>query len=208
MVFQRCQQGMMEADPMKLKAFVLALALAPMSVPGFAGAVHLTTGLSADFLQGTSAGQIISTFGVGDQPLLWGFGWEVVPGRTGFGGDYQVSFFQDALSGWWLDWYAPALYLSFHPVGPNRFLDPFVEAGLGCAGRVFLGMPGPALDRSLSLALFPFVAAGLSLNLDGLLIGGKVVYTPYKAQIPVTSIPAYPLGTFQVTLTAGVSLGW
>jgi hypothetical protein len=41
-----------------------------------------------------------------------------------------------------------------------------------------------------------------------MLVGAKVAYTPYKAQIPVTSIPVYPLGTFQVTLTAGISLGW
>jgi len=194
---------------MKLKAFVLALALTPFSMSAFAGAVHLTTDLSADFLQGTSAQKIIATFAVADQPMLWGFGWEVVPGRMGFGGDYLVSFSQDAVSGWWLDWYAPALFLSYHPVGPNRFLDPFVEVGMGCAGRVFLsGMPAPAVNQSLYLALFPFLAGGLSFNLDGLLVGAKVVYTPYRAQIPVTSIPVYPLGTLQVNLTAGISLGW
>jgi hypothetical protein len=69
-------------------------------------------------------------------------------------------------------------------------------------------MPAPAFDQSLYLALFPFLAGGLSLDLDGMLVGAKVAYTPYKAQIPVTSIPVYPLGTFQVTLTAGISLGW
>ena len=193
---------------MRIKALVLALALVPAAMP-FAGAVHLTANLSADFLQGTSAQQIASTFTLVDQPLLWGFGWEVISGRTGFGGDYQVSFFQDSAARWWLDWYAPALYLSFHPVGGQRFLDPFLEVGMGCAGRVFLSaLPDPVMSRSLYLALFPFVAGGLSLNLDGLLIGAKVAYTPYKAQIPVTSIPVDPLGNFQVTLTAGVSLGW
>jgi hypothetical protein len=194
---------------MKMKALVLALALAPLAVPGFAGAVHLTTDLSADFLQGTSPRQIIATFAVADQPLLWGFGWEVIPGRVGFGGDYQVSFWQDSTSGWWLDWNAPALFLSFHPIGPNRFIDPFVEVGMGSAGRVFLsGVPAPALNQSLYLALFPFVGGGLSFNLDGLLVGARVVYAPYKAKIPVTTIPLYEMGTFQVSLTAGVSLGW
>jgi hypothetical protein len=192
---------------MKVKAFVLALALVPAALP-FAGAVHLTTDLSADFLQGTSAQEIISTFGVADQPLLWGFGWEVIPSKVGFGGAYQVSFSQDAAAGWWLDWYAPALYLSFHPVGGRRLLDPFLEAGMGCAGRVFLSALPVTVNRSLYLALFPFVAGGLNLDLDGLLLGAKVTYTPYKAQIPVTSIPVDPLGTFQVTVSAGVSLGW
>jgi hypothetical protein len=204
-VFEGQEYG---GNPMKMKAIVLALALVPAAMP-FAGAVHLTTDLSADFLQGTSAQQVASTFAVADQPLLWGFGWEVIPSRVGFGGGYQVSFSQDAAAGWWLNWYAPALYLSFHPVGGKRLLDPFLEVGLGCAGRVFLSaLPDTVVSRSLYLALFPFVAGGLSLNLDGLLVGAKVAYTPYKAQIPVTSIPVDPLGTFQVTLSAGVSLGW
>jgi len=123
---------------MKLKAFVLALGLVPLSMYGFAGAVHLTTDLSADFLPGTSAQQIMPTFAAAERPLQWGFGWEVMPGRMGFGGSYQVSFSQDTLKGWWLDWYAPALYLSFHPLGTRRFLDPYLEVGMGCAGRVFL----------------------------------------------------------------------
>jgi hypothetical protein len=200
------QQG---GDPMKVKAFVLALALATLSLPVFAGAVHLTTDISSDFLQGTSAREMVSTFAVADRPLLSGFGWEVIPGRMGFGGNYQVSFSKDAMAGWWLDWYAPALFLSYHPLGARRFLDPFVEVGMGCAGRVALsGMPDPSGYRSLSLALFPFLAGGLSLNLDGLLLGAKFTCTPYAAPIPVTTIPVYPLGEFQVTFSAGVSLGW
>ena len=194
---------------MKMKAMVLALALAPLSSSLFAGAVHLTSDVSADFLPGTSAGQIVSTFTVAGQPLMWGFGWEVVPGRLGFGGDYLVSFAQEATTGWWLDWYAPALALAWHPVGANRFLDPFFQAGFGAAGRVHLtGMPGCAVEPDLSLALFPFVAGGLDLNLDGLLVGAKAIYTPFKSAVPVTSIPVYPLGDFQVTVTAGISVGW
>jgi len=44
------------------------------------------------------------------------------------------------------------------------------------------------------------------------LFAGGVPYpqidTKEEIRIPVTSIPVYPLGTFQVTLTAGISLGW
>jgi hypothetical protein len=194
---------------MKMKAVILMLALAPFSSSLFAGALHLTTDLSADFLPGTSARQIVSTFAVADQPVMWGFGWEIVPGRLGFGGEYLVSFAQEASTGWWLDWYAPALALAWHPVGGNRFLDPFFQAGLGAAGRVHLtGMQGTAAEPSLSLALFPFVAGGLNVNLDGLLVGVKGIYTPFKSAVPVTNIPLYPLGDFQVTVSAGVSVGW
>jgi len=193
---------------MKLKALVIALALAPLGGL-FAGAVHLTTDLSADFLPGTSAGQIVSTFTVGGQPVMWGFGWEIIPGRLGFGGDYLVSFEQDSATGWWLDWYAPALALAWHPVGGHRLVDPFFQAGFGAAGRVHLsGMYGYPVEPDLSLALFPFVGGGVNLNLDGLMVGAKGIYTPFRSAIPVTSIPLYPLGEFQVTVTAGVSLGW
>ncbi len=193
---------------MKLKAMVIALALTPLGSL-FAGAVHLTTDLTADFLPGTSASQIVSTFAVGGQPVMWGFGWEVIPGRLGFGGDYLVSFAQDAATGWWLDWYAPALALAWHPVGGARFIDPFFQAGFGAAGRVHLsGIPGYAVEPDLSLALFPFVAGGVNFNLDGLMLGAKGIYTPFKSAIPVTNIPLYPLGEFQVTVTAGVSVGW
>jgi hypothetical protein len=193
---------------MKRKCFVLALVLVALSSPGFAGAVHLTGDLSADFLGAASAEQIISAFSVGNQPLFAGFGWEVILDRVGFGGDLMVNFFRDTAGSWWLDWYAPALYLSFHPLGANWILDPFIQVGAGCAGQVLLDRTCMPDNPNLSLSLFPFVAAGLALNLDGLLLSAKAAYTPYKAPVPVTSIPAMDLGLLQVSLSAGLSLGW
>ena len=63
-------------------------------------------------------------------------------------------------------------------------------------------------SQDLELSLFPFVATGLNFNLDGLLFGAKVAYMPCVSPIPVTDIPRYPLGSLQVTVSAGVSLGW
>jgi hypothetical protein len=136
----------------------------------------------------------------------------VIINRFGFGGDYMVSFFQDAGEQWWLDWYAPALFVSFHPLGGKSFLDPFLQVGVGSSGRVFLEPQpvsmGPGPGQDLSLSLFPFVGAGLALNLDGFLLSVKAVYTPYTSPAPVTDIPAYPMGKFQVTMSGGVSIGW
>ena len=195
---------------MKAKILVLALALATLGIPCFAGAVHLTGNLSADFIEVPSAQDIVATFEVGGQPLFWGVGWEVVLDRMGFGGDYAVSFLHGTAdaSTWWLDWYSPALYMSYHIFGSTAFIDPFIQVGVGCAGRVLLSSSASAAADSLDIALLPFVAAGLSLDLDGLLISAKASYTPYASQIPVTDIPAYPLGKVQVTLSAGLSLGW
>ena len=194
---------------MKLKTMATVAALVISSLPAFAGAVRLTTDLSADVSSGAAAPQSVATFSVGNQPVSWGFGWEVVPWKTGFGGDCLVSFSQSDLTGWWLDWYAPALFLGWHPLGANRFVDPYAQFGMGCAGRVRLsGAPQTPAEAGLSLSLFPFLAAGLNLNLDGLMVGARAVYAPFRSAIPGTTIPAYSLGQVQVMVSAGVSLGW
>lgn len=193
---------------MKTKFLVLVLVVACCGMPCAASAVHLTGNFSADFLGSASANQSVAALALGSQPLFWGVGWEVILGKVGFGGDYMVSFLRDSTTQWWLDWYAPALYISYHPIGANSFLDPFFEIGVGSAGRVMLARRPPAGSPNLSLALFPFVAAGLSLDLDGLLLGAKLAYTPSISPIPATEIPRYPLGSFQVTVSAGIALGW
>ena len=197
---------------MKSRLLVLVLALTALGIPCFAGAVHVTGNLSADFLGGTTAQQIINTYTAGDQPLFWGIGWEVILDHIGFGGDYLVSFFRDSGELWWMDWCAPALFMSYHPFGGKALFDPFLQAGIGSSGRLLLDprhtsmYPPPTQD--LFISLFPFVGGGIALNLDGLLVSAKVIYTPYSSQIPVTDIPAYPLGKFQVNLSAGFSIGW
>ena len=193
---------------MKTRFLAIVLVLAAFSVPCFASAVHVTGDVSANFLGGSTTQQIVNTFAIGDQPLFWGFGWEVILGTSGFGGDYMVSFFGDAGSQWWVDWYAPALFLSFHPIGPNHIVDPFLQVGIGSAGRVMLRGMSWTPSSDLMISIFPYVGGGLNFNLDGLLLGVKAMYTPFNAEIPVTNIPAYPLGTFQVTLSAGFAIRW
>ena len=63
---------------MKSTFLVVMLALAALGMPCYAGAVHLTGIVSADFLASNSLRQSINTFTAGDQPLFWGFGWEVI----------------------------------------------------------------------------------------------------------------------------------
>ncbi|MCX7031019.1 MAG: hypothetical protein NTU62_12995 [Spirochaetes bacterium] len=124
--------------------------------------------------------------------------------------DYLVSFSHDSHEAWWLDWFAPALSMSFHLFGAARFFDPFVQAGLGCAGRVRLGPPVGywSAEGMPYISLFPFIGGGVALNLDGFLLGARMAYTPFESPIPATPLPAYPLGQFQVTLAGGFPINW
>ncbi len=193
---------------MKAKIIVVVLLVAAGAVPCFSGAVQITGVMAADFPDGPSTQQILQSFTLGGQPVFWGLSWSLVPRRLGIEGDYLVSFLRGADSSWWLDWYAPALSLSFHPLRADRVIDPFVLVGLGCAGRVSLtGYHYPVRD-ALMISIFPYVAGGAALNLDGLLLEAKVTYSPYVSALPVTPIPAYPLGPFQVTVSGGFSINW
>lgn len=141
----------------------------------------------------------------GQRPLE-GFEWEVAIDRVGFGGTYAVNFSKDAAANWWLDWYGIPLFASYHVFGTGDFLDPFVEAGIGCVGRVFTST-GSTADPRLLLGLFPALTAGLDIDLQPLVVGGKVTWVPGVSEIPCTSIPGQALGGIQIAFTLGYRLG-
>ncbi len=192
-----------------ITAATFALAIAAIGTPVFAGSVHLTGNLQADFLKGPSAHQIIDTFTSPGQPPFAGVGWEVIIDRVGFGGDYSASFTRTPMGSWWLDWLAQPLFLSYHFFRSGHTLDPFVQAGVGCAGRVYLqDWPQTQVSDNLSISIFPFVAAGLGLDLSGLLVSAKMSYAPFMSAPPASPISSYPLGNVQMTLSAGIAIDW
>jgi hypothetical protein len=170
--------------------------------------VQLTGNLGADFFKGPTAQQVFSTFSNPEQPLFGGFGWEIILGKVGFGGEYSVDFFRAASSQWWLDWYGQAFFISFHPFKGRSFFDPFLQVGLGSAGRVLLDESAAPVNENLYLSIFPFIASGLRFNFDGFLLGAKVSYAPFLTPPPATVFNNAPIGNIQVTLSAGISLGW
>jgi hypothetical protein len=186
-----------------------ALAIAAIGTPVFAGSVHLTGNLQADYLKGPSAQQIIDTFTSPGQPPFCGVGWEVIIGKVGFGGDYSASFTKTPMGSWWLDWLAQPLFLSYHFFRSGYTLDPFVQAGLGCAGRVYLqDWPETQVSNNLFISIFPFIAAGLGLDLNGFLLSAKMSYAPFMSAPPASPISSYPLGNVLVTLSAGIAIDW
>jgi hypothetical protein len=193
-----------------MKATFIAIALSFLALSASAQdwasrtRVDLDAVISKDFIDSPTFDQAARA--LGDQAPLVGLGWEVVMDHVGLGGVYTVDFSEEAGSAWWLDWDAQAIYLSYHILGAGSFVDPFVDAGLGCAGRVFLG-PGESASERLSLTVYPFASAGAALELEGFRIGAKLSYALSQSAIPATSIPGYPLGRFQVSAFAGVSIG-
>ena len=188
-----------------MKATVIALGLSCLAFSAFAQTrVDLTAVLSKDFIGSPSFDQAVQALSA-DSPFI-GLGWDVVLDHVGLGGSYAVDFHQDAPSIWWVDWEGQGLYCSYHFLRPSAVIDPFVDAGIGCAGRVFLGSSGQSGDR-LALSVYPFVSAGAALELNGLRVGAKLSYALSQSAIPATDIPAYPLGRFQVSAFGGVSIG-
>lgn len=145
---------------------------------------------------------------------FWGIGWEVIKDNLGIGGTYMVDFFRDTADQWNIDYYSEAFYLSFHILGGDFIADPFLQVGLGSAGRILL----PEDDYSYhyysedeegsmtNLVIFPFVSTGFALNFDGFVLGSKLNYTPAMSVPPGTDFLEYPMRNFQAILYAGVSL--
>jgi hypothetical protein len=188
-----------------MKARILALALSCLAFSAFSQTrVDLSAILSKDFIDSPSFDQAARA--LQSQSPFVGFGWEVVMGHVGVGGTYAVDFDEGLPAEWWLDWDAQAVYASYHILGTRSFVDPFVDAGIGCAGRVFLGPEGGSADK-LALTLYPFASAGAAIELNGLRLGAKLSYALSQSAIPATTIPGYPLGRFQAAAFAGLSIG-
>jgi hypothetical protein len=166
----------------------------------------LTAALGKDFIGKPSFNQAVDA--LGDERPLFGFGWEVIMDHVGFGAQYLVSFHEDDPDSWWLDWNGQPAFVSYHLFGARSVIDPFVEGGIGCAGRVFLGPEeGEDWQPRLDITIYPFVGAGAALCLDHFKIGAKLDYALGRSGVPATDIAEYPLGRFQVSVLAGVTFG-
>lgn len=190
------------------RLFILIMIFGVFAVPLFADSqVRITGNLATDFVERPSVSDVVDTFKNKDQPFFWGFGWEVIFDKVGIGGMYDTNFYEDHEEKWWLDWLTQPIYLSYHLFRVRALVDPYVEIGLGCAGRVFLDQELVVEKDPLYLSIFPAVSAGLGLNLNGLILGSKLTYIPTILSLPVSGMDDYPLEQFHVSVYAGVALG-
>jgi hypothetical protein len=146
--------------------------------------------------------------------LLPGFYWEVLMNHVGLGMTYLADFHDSASPYpeldklWYLDWVG-SLDLRYHFL-PDFVLDPFLEAGVGNAGRVDIsayqenGLPSP--ERLLGLSLFGQAGAGLAVRLSALHVGARLLWRFANEPVPATSFEPYPLKNFRFDLFGGFSL--
>ena len=144
--------------------------------------------------------------------IIPGLYWEVILGKLGFGMTYLVNFTSvdtvvpDMEYEWFLDWIG-SIDFRYHILG-NFAIDPFIEFGLGNAGRVDISNfeDNEELRDPLQLSLFTQAGGGAALRLDNLYIGGKLLYRIGNSPIPATQFETYPLKNFQLAFFGGLSI--
>jgi hypothetical protein len=150
---------------------------------------------------------------------MGGWHWEVILNRIGFGMHYAMKFVETSHlnTPYAVNWKGD-LFLSFHPLGGGSLLDPFVEFGWGNAGSAevrsgqtsYLNWKKRASEGSVTeLVLYRYAAAGLALDLRGLLLGARLAYMPsqFRNPIPDESVVMYELPELELGLFVGVALG-
>lgn len=191
--------------------------------------VRLAFNLAADFVEDPTFDSVRTSFD-DEAKVFWGPSWEVILDNVGFGMHYLVKFdrletgLEQPLYDWSLDWMGD-FFLSYHFFGAGRFLDPFVEIGIGNAGRVdidrdhgywhedkygewdYMDEWRPDQDGVSNMSLFPYIGAGFAVDLNGIILGGRIDYRPVAFAVPATQFKEYPLTNLQVGFFAGVGIG-
>ena len=107
---------------------------------------------------------------------------------------------------WYLDWIG-SWDFRYHIFG-NFAIDPFLEFGLGSAGRVDISNyeSNNELRDPLQLSLFTQGGGGAALRLVNFHIGGKLLYRISNSPVPATQFGPYPLKNFQLAFFGGFSI--
>jgi len=197
-----------------MKKTVLAVVL--LALVGFgASADHVRVGLigAVEFGEKPDCDAIVGQFHEGEN-VLKGFYWEVIPDHVGYGMtcnfdfDRQQSPFPEVEYRWTMDWVATWDF-RYHPLRWS-FIDPFVELGLGGAGKVDItdyeeyGLDEDSARDPLYLSLFAQVGWGLGFRLGALNFGARIAYRFWNEPPPGTQFDPYPLEEFNVGVFGGL----
>jgi hypothetical protein len=181
---------------MKKTTILIGLLLAAMSAAAFGESFRLGTSVGAELLDRPTFESIQQEFDEGTN-LLSGLYWEVLRDHLGFGMTYLVDFqrldspYPEMEYLWFVDWVG-SFDLRYH-FFEDFFLDPFLEAGLGSAGRVDIssyeenGLPG--VEDPLQLSVFGQVGGGLAFRLSGLHLGARLLWRVSTCPAATSSSP-------------------
>jgi hypothetical protein len=209
-----------------MKTFISVLSLTLLLAGSlFAdGQFRIAGDVSTEFAEQPSFDDALSEFDTGDQgDFFTGWHWEVIMDKIGFGMIYQIKFDETKLitspsSDAWLDWKG-GMFVSYHLFGGGSLIDPFAEIGYANAGRVIISdlddfdYGGYDFEEYLNegeavtnMSLYPYIAGGVAIDLDGFLFGAKLSYHPIVSTIPVP-FDEYPLKAFEVGIFGGLAFG-
>ncbi len=199
---------------MKTKTILIVLLLAALGcAAAFGENFRLGASVGTELLNRPTFESLRQEFD-GGANLLSGLYWEVLLGHLGLGMTYLVDFQKQASPYaeldylWFVDWVG-SLDLRYHFV-KDFFLDPFLEAGLGSAGRADISSYGqyglPGAENPLLLSLFAQVGGGLAFRLSNLHLGARLLWRPFNEVPPATQFQPYPLKSFRFDLFGGFSL--
>jgi len=141
-----------------------------------------------------------------------GLYWEVVPGNLGFGMTYLGKFDRQTTSlpgidyQWHFNWIG-TFDFRYHFI-KDSLLDPFVEAGIGNAGRVDITPYSSGLENEqdeLLISNFGQVGGGIAFNLKDFHVGAKVLVRFLNMPLPATQFEPYPLKNFNLSIFGGAS---
>jgi hypothetical protein len=197
------------------KTILAALLLAILAIGVSAYNVRFGLIGGVEFAEKPDYDAVVEQFHSGKN-VLQGFYFEVIPDHIGYGMtcnfdfDRQPSPLPEVDYRWTMDW-AATLDFRYHPLRWS-FLDPFVELGLGSAGKVDItdyeeyGLEEDLAEDSLYLSLFAQVGWGLGFRLGAVNLGTRMVYRFWNEPPPGTQFEPYPLGAFNVGVFGGLSL--
>jgi hypothetical protein len=196
-----------------MKKWIVAILLLASVSLVFADGFRVGATLNAEFLDRPD----VESFKMAiDDPtnLIPGLYWEIAGKNLGFGMTYLVDIetldvAAPVYKEIWLDWMGTA-DLRYHILGSDAFLDPFVEAGFGAAGRSDMTNyekvgAGTNDYTPTNLSLFGQVGGGLAVKLSMFQVGAKLDWRFWNGAVPGATQDPYPLKNFSVALFGGLA---
>ncbi len=196
-----------------MKRWILAVLLLAGASSAFAGSLRLGAMLAAEFVDRPGVEEFEGA--IDDKTnLIPGLYWELAGRRLGFGMSCLLDLEKADVPApveeeFWLDWISTA-DLRYHILGSDAFLDPFLEAGFGAAGRSDVtnyekAGVGSNDDTPTNLSLFGQVGGGLAVKIAVFQLGARLDWRFWNGEMPGAAQDPYPLKNVSAALFGGLA---